>query len=109
VRLPSYSIPIDGNGWWINSTEANVLTFNVNYDGEMADGGVVANIYAEPGNTLIQGPITPTPNQNVYSISLLGGVVPAGSYAVRLEVAATTAWGITSTSNQTYGIETMRR
>lgn len=97
--------PIDGNGWWINSTEANVLTFNVNYDGALADGGVVANIYAEPGNTLIQGPITPTPNQGLYSISLLGGVVPTGAYAVRLEVAATTAWGMTSTSNQTYGID----
>jgi hypothetical protein len=97
--------PIAENGWWINSTEANELTFSVAPWQDLADGGVVANIYVEPANTLIQGPITPTPNQGNYTISLLGGVVPAGQYAVRLEVSATNHWGMTSISNQTYGID----
>ena len=96
--------PIDGD-WWINSTQTNELGFTVESQNALASGGVVANIYAEPSNIVIQGPITPSPSGNSYNISLLGGIVPGGSIAVRLEVTATDIYGGVSTSNQSYGID----
>src|SRR5690606_14112838 len=36
---------------------------------------------------------------------LLGGIVPAGSFAVRLEVTVSTVLGTSAVSNQTYGID----
>ena len=96
--------PINGD-WWLNSTQANDLGFTVDSQNTLASGGVVANLYAEPGNMIIQGPITPSPVGNQYNIALLGGIVPAGQFAVRLEVIATDVYGGTSTSNQTYGID----
>ncbi len=73
---------------------------------QLANGGVVANIYAEPSSALIQGPVTPTPGaNNQYSVILYGGVIPADQTAVRLEVTATDVWGGTSTSNQTFLID----
>ncbi|MFA7213467.1 MAG: FlgD immunoglobulin-like domain containing protein [Candidatus Cloacimonadaceae bacterium] len=95
---------VNGN-WWLNSTQENDLGFTVESQNALASGGVVANIYAEPSNMIIQGPITPTPAGNQYNISLLGGIIPAGQYAVRLEVTATDVYGGSSTSNQTYGID----
>lgn len=97
--------PLNGN-WWLNTTGSNTFTFTVNSVAQLANGGVVANIYAEPSNTLIQGPITPTAGaNNQYSVILYGGVVPADQTAVRLEVIATDVWGGTSTSNQTFLID----
>lgn len=95
----------DNNNFWINSTTNNVLSFTVQTQANVGVETVVANIYAEPSNTIIQGPITPTADGNSYSINLLGGIVPAGSFAVRLEVTATTVLGTSATSNQTYGID----
>jgi hypothetical protein len=97
--------PLNGN-WWMNTTGPNTFTFTVNSVSQLANGGVVANIYAEPSNALIQGPITPTSGaNNQYSVILYGGVVPADQTAVRLEVIATDVWGGTSTSNQTFLID----
>ncbi len=97
--------PLNGN-WWLNTTGTNTFTFTVTSVAQLANGGVVANVYAEPSNTLIQGPITPTEGaDNQYSVILYGGVVPADQTAVRLEVIATDVWGGTSTSNQVYVID----
>jgi len=97
--------PLNGN-WWMNTTGPNTFTFTVNSVSQLANGGVIANIYAEPSSALIQGPITPTPGaNNQYSVILYGGVVPADQTAVRLEVIATDVWGGTSTSNQTFLID----
>jgi len=97
--------PLNGN-WWLNTTGTNTFTFTVTSVVQLANGGVVANVYTEPSNTLIQGPITPTVGaNNQYSVILYGGVVPADQTAVRLEVIATDVWGGTSTSNQTYLID----
>lgn len=97
--------PLNGN-WWLNTTGSNTFTFTVTSVAQLANGGVVANIYAEPSNTIIQGPITPTAGaNNQYSVILYGGVVPADQTAVRLEVIATDVWGGTSTSNQTFLID----
>ena len=95
----------DANNFWINSTNNNVLGFTVQTQGNVAVDTVVANIYAEPSNTIIQGPITPAATGNAYSINLLGGIVPAGSFAVRLEVTVSTVLGTSAVSNQTYGID----
>jgi len=105
----AYPIP-NGDENWLNSTQTNALEFTVESQNTLAIGGVVANIYAEPSNMIIQGPITPSPdetdgNQYQYTVNLQGGIVPAGSYAVRLEVTATDVWGGTSSSNQSYGID----
>ncbi|MDZ4122403.1 MAG: hypothetical protein U1C33_08265, partial [Candidatus Cloacimonadaceae bacterium] len=97
--------PLAGGSWWLNSTTDNTLSFTVASQNTMAQGGVVANIYTVPGNELLQGPITPTPNNNNYNIVLQGGVVPAGQTGVRLEVTATDVWGGSSTSAQVYGID----
>ena len=97
--------PVYNGQYWINALDTNELSFVVNSDNMMAEGGVVANIYAEPSNTIIQGPITPALANGVYTISLEGGIVPAGQTAVRLEVIATDVWGGQSTSNQSYGID----
>ncbi|MDD4309423.1 MAG: Ig-like domain repeat protein, partial [Candidatus Cloacimonetes bacterium] len=97
--------PLTGGGWWLNSTNDNTLGFSVTTTNLLAQGGVIANIYTVPGNTLLQGPITPTPAGTQYSISLLGGVIPADQTGIRLEVAATDVWGGTSTSTQVYGID----
>lgn len=97
--------PLNGN-WWMNTTGPNTFTFTVNSVSQLANGGVVANIYAEPSSALIQGPVTPTPGaNNQYSVILYGGVIPADQTAVRLEVTATDVWGGTSTSNQTFLID----
>ncbi|HPI25099.1 MAG TPA: Ig-like domain repeat protein [Candidatus Cloacimonadota bacterium] len=95
----------DANNFWINSTNNNVLGFTVQTQGNVAVDTVVANIYAEPSNIIIQGPITPAATGNAYSINLLGGIVPAGSFAVRLEVTVSTVLGTIAVSNQTYGID----
>lgn len=95
----------DPNNFWINSTNNNLLGFTVNTQGNVGIETVVANVYAEPSNMIIQGPITPTANGNDYSFTLVGGIVPAGQFGVRLEVIATSVLGVTSTSNQTYGID----
>jgi len=95
----------DPNNFWINSTNNNLLGFTVNTQGNVGIETVVANVYAEPSNMIIQGPITPTANGNDYSFTLVGGIVPAGQFGVRLEVIATSVLGLTSTSNQTYGID----
>jgi len=97
--------PLAGGTWWLNTVDANTITFEVNSASDLANGGVVATFYAEPSNMVIQGPITPTGVAGVYTVTLLGGIVPADQMAVRLEVVATDVWGGVSTSNQTYGID----
>ena len=69
----------------MNTTGPNTFTFTVNSVSQLANGGVVANIYAEPSNALIQGPITPTSGaNNQYSVILYGGVVPADQTSVAI-------------------------
>lgn len=97
--------PLDNGGWWLNSTDDNTLTFEIDSQNQLASGGVVANIYTVPSGELIQGPITPTPDNNEYSIVLQGGVIPSSQTGVRLEVTATDVWDGTSTANQVYGID----
>lgn len=97
--------PVNGNSWWLNSINQNVFTFTVDSDNILANGSVIANIYTVPGNNLLQGPITPALNNNIYSITLQGGIIPAGQTGVRLEVTVTDVWGGQSVSNQVYAID----
>lgn len=97
--------PVNGNSWWVNSINQNVFTFTVDSDNILAGGSVVANIYTVPSNNLLQGPITPALNNNIYSLTLQGGIIPAGQTGVRLEVTVTDVWGGQSVSNQVYGID----
>ncbi|MDP8200592.1 MAG: T9SS type A sorting domain-containing protein [Candidatus Tenebribacter burtonii] len=97
-------------GWWLNAQNANTLSFTVATipEGTLAFDGVVANIYCEPDNMVIQGPTTVSPNEDgIYEIVLNAGIIPEGQTAVRLQVFATNIWGNTSESNQSYGIDTL--
>jgi hypothetical protein len=98
--------PVNGEEWWLNSTEHNEFSFEVESQNQLASGGIVANFYSVPANELIQGPMTPTPGTDeTFSVHLQGGIVPANQTGVRLEVTATDVWGGTSTGNQVYGID----
>jgi hypothetical protein len=95
----------DEDDYWLNTTQNNELHFTVGVNGNSEIETVTANVYVEPGNYIIQGPITFNPEDTAHTVNLLGGVVPVGQYAVRLEVTATVAFGASATSNQTYGID----
>jgi len=98
--------PLANDTWWLNSTNNNKLSFTVNTAGiNLAVGGVVANVYTIPANALFQGPVIPAAVNGVYSIDVMGGVIPADQTGIRLEVTATNILGGTSTSNQVYGID----
>lgn len=111
VPAPAPSIAfnqLDGNTWWLNTINDNALTFTVeSADINIAQGGVIANVYTLPSNTMIQGPVTPTPVAGVYTVVVMGGVIPANQTGVRLEVSATNVLGGTSSSTQLYGIDNM--
>lgn len=99
-------IQLEDNTWWLNTIDNNELKFSVNSAGiNLANGGVIANVYTLPSNALLQGPVTPAAVEGVYSVMVLGGVIPADQTAVRLEVSATNVLGGTSISNQLYGID----
>lgn len=97
--------PITGGGWWLNSINNNALTFTVNSESQLANGGVVANVYTVPAGTLIQGPMTLAEVGGVYTVNILGGVIPADQVGIRLEVTATNVWGGVSVGSQVYGVD----
>jgi len=102
---PTVSFIEPTNGWWLNTNNANTLSFTVQSANQLAEDGVVACIYGEPSNTILQGPMTLAAVDNQYSVVIIGGVIPNGETALRLEVVTTTVWGNSSTSNQTYGVD----
>jgi hypothetical protein len=103
---PTITINALGDGgYWLNSVNNNILTFTVDTDSQLANGGVVANVYTVPANALLQGPMTLNAVAGVYSVNILGGLIPANQTGIRLEVIATDVWGGTSTANQVFGID----
>jgi hypothetical protein len=104
---PSVTFIQPNNGWWLNSTQANTLSFTVQSMSLLAEHGVVANLYTVPANNLIQGPMTLTAEDNIFSVNILGGVIPGDQTGLRMEVITTNVWGNSSTSNQVYGLDNM--
>ncbi|MDY0150700.1 MAG: Ig-like domain repeat protein, partial [Candidatus Cloacimonas sp.] len=103
---PSITINALGDGnYWLNSVSNNTLTFTVESEVQLANGGVVANVYTVPANVLLQGPMTLNAVAGIYSVNILGGLIPANQTGIRLEVIATDVWGGSSTANQVFGID----
>ncbi|MFC1887819.1 Ig-like domain-containing protein, partial [Candidatus Cloacimonadota bacterium] len=89
------------SGWWFGP-ELNVpLTFDVM--GNVAENGVVVNIYGMPGNVLLQGPQFAYESGDMYSVWVAADVVDYN--AIVLEVKATNVSGQMTMANQTYSID----
>lgn len=104
---PSVTFIEPAAGWWLNPNSSNELQFQVNIEngGEVAEDGVVANIYSVFAGTLIQGPMTLNEVSGIYSAFINVGIIPSSEEGIRLEVITTNIWDNSSTSNQTYGID----
>lgn len=103
---PAITINALGDGlYWLNSVNNNTLSFTVTSEAQLANGGVIANVYTVPAGELLQGPMTPTAVAGIYSVNVLGGIIPANQTGIRLEVIATNVWGGFSTANQVFGID----
>ncbi len=97
-------------GWWLNPHDANTLQFTVEtMEGcPIAFDGVVAYVYQEPDNMIIQGPMTISPDEyGIYNVLLNAGVIDSDQDAARLQVVAATTFGDESEGNQTYGVDSV--
>ena len=95
-------------GWWLTTHTDNTLEFTVEtLEGcPVAFDGVVAYVWQEPSNMIIQGPMTLSPDPyGVYSVIINTGIVFEDETAVSLQVFAATIWGDESESWQSYGID----
>ena len=111
VESPAPSItfhPFNG-GWWFNpanNLEAFEFEVHAGAGVAIAEDGVVVTFYGVPGMEVLQGPQTlPFNEGGMYTVNL-GANVPSYYTGVILEVQATNIYGGSTTSSQTYGVDT---
>ena len=99
--------PLANNSWWISPASDYALGVNISSGhAETVISTVTANIYQEPANTVIQGPIAIAIDQaGNGEINFHGSILEDSQNAIRIEVVAVNGWDNESTFNQTYPID----
>lgn len=95
----------ESNGW-VNTQNNNDITFTVDGNGYTLDNtSVMASVIAIPSNEVIYEPFTIQPVNNVYVVSVHGGVIPSNASAIKVIVMASNLAGGNAVANHSYPID----